>query len=146
MEKRGYSMSIWIKLLMASNTWIYRLTGGALGSRMSGQSVLLLHSVGRKSGKVYITPVNFYRDGEAYILVASNWGKESHPAWFFNLKHQPDTTIQVRRQVLTVRASEASGPDYERLWQMVTSQNPFYTRYQSQTARKIPIVILAPRK
>jgi deazaflavin-dependent oxidoreductase (nitroreductase family) len=139
-------MSLGIKLLMAGNTFVYRLTGGALGSRMGGQSVLLLHSVGRKSGKQYTTPVNFYRDGENYILVASNWGGASHPSWYFNLKQQPDTTIQVGRQELPVKASQASGADYERLWQYVTRQNPFYTRYQSQTTRRIPIVILTPRK
>jgi deazaflavin-dependent oxidoreductase (nitroreductase family) len=139
-------MSIWIKILMAVNVWIYRLTGGALGSRMAGQSVLLLHSVGRKSGKPYTTPVNFYREGENYILVASNWGKESHPGWFFNLRHQPETTIQVKRQVLPVKASEASGSDYERLWKFVTGKNEFYIRYQQQTERKIPIMILTPEK
>ena len=139
-------MSIWIKVLMAVNVWIYRLTGGALGSRMAGQSVLLLHSVGRKSGKPYTTPVNFYRDGENYVLVASNWGKESHPGWFFNLRHQPETTIQVKRQVAPVKASEASGAEYERLWEYVTGKNPFYIRYQKQTERKIPIVILTPEK
>jgi len=144
-ERRG-QMSAWIKVLMAGNTFIYRLTGGVLGSRMAGQSVLLLHSVGSKSGKLYTTPLNFYRDGENYVLVASNWGGKSHPGWFFNLMRQPDTTIQVKKQVLPVKASEASESDYERLWQQVTSQNPFYTRYQSQTSRKIPIVILTPRK
>jgi deazaflavin-dependent oxidoreductase (nitroreductase family) len=138
-------MSIWIKVLMAVNVWIYRLTGGMLGSRMAGQSVLLLHSVGRKSGKPYTTPVNYYRDGENYILVASNWGKESSPGWFFNLMHHPETTLQIKRQVVPVKASEASGADYERLWSYVTGQNPFYTNYQKQTERKIPIMILTPK-
>jgi deazaflavin-dependent oxidoreductase (nitroreductase family) len=138
-------MSLWIKALMASNVFMYRMTGGSLGGQMAGQSVLLLHTVGRKSGKLYTIPVNYYRDGENFILVASNWGKEHHPGWFINLKHQPETTIQVKRQSYTVQASEASGQDYDRLWRYVTGKNEFYERYQKQAGRKIPIVVLTPR-
>ena len=71
---------MWIKVLMAMNVFMYRLTRGALGSKMAGQSVLLLHTIGRKSGKAFTIPLNYYRDGEDYMIVASNWGKEYHPA------------------------------------------------------------------
>ena len=135
---------MWIKLLMSLNVFFYRLTNGRLGSTMNGQSVLLLHTTGRKSGKVYITPTNYFRDGENYILVASNWGKDKHPAWFFNLRRQKKATIQVKDKVLQVSAREAMGEEYRRLWQVVTSKNEYYIRYQKQTVRQIPIVILTP--
>lgn len=64
-------MDIWIRALMAMNVFIYRLTRGRLGSKMAGQSVLLLHTVGHKSGAAYTTPINYYRDGEAYVVIAS---------------------------------------------------------------------------
>jgi len=64
-----------IKLLMTINVFLYRLTNGVIGGKMGGQSVLLLHTIGRKSGKSYITPTNYFRDGKNYVLVASNWGK-----------------------------------------------------------------------
>ncbi len=127
------------------NVFLYRLTRGALGSRMGGQSVLLLQTVGRKSGKTFTTPINYYRDGENYLIVASNWGKENHPAWFYNLMHQGTTTIQVKNKSIRVSASQATGEDYERLWRLVTSRNDFYTRYQAKMSRKIPIVILTPK-
>jgi F420H(2)-dependent quinone reductase len=135
---------MWIKILMAVNVFLYRLTGGRLGGRMAGQSVLLLHTVGRKTGKTYITPTNYYLDGDCFILVASNWGRDNHPAWFHNLMHQPEATIQVGSRILRVKARAAEGIDYARLWQDVTGKNDFYVRYQQQTSRKIPIVVLDP--
>ncbi len=135
-------MNFWIKSLMAVNIFLYRLTGGVLGGRMQGQNVLLLYTVGRKSGAQRITPVNYFRDGENYLLVGSNWGKSSQPAWYFNLLQQPETRVQVKRRTFRVRARPASEGEHARLWGYVTSLNPFYARYQAQTKRQIPIVIL----
>ena len=135
---------MWIKVLMAMNVFLYRLTRGALGSRMAGQSVLLLHTIGRKSGKAFTIPLNYYRDGENYVVVASNWGKEYHPAWFYNLMQQGRTEIQVKDRKMHVQASQATGDDYDRLWKVVTGQNDYYVRYQKQTDRKIPLIILTP--
>jgi len=133
-----------IKLLMTINVFLYRLTNGLIGGKMAGRSVLLLHTIGRKSGKSYITPTNYYRDGENYVLVASNWGKANNPAWFFNLMNRPETIIEVKGQRLPVRARQANPDEYERLWKMVIQQNAYYVRYQSQIKRKIPLVILVP--
>ena len=138
-------MSIWIRLLMIVNVFIYRLTRGLLGSKMAGQSVLLLYTVGRKSGRSFTTPVNYYGDGENYVLVASNWGKDNHPAWFYNLMQQPNTKVQVKAQIIRVAARQATGQEYERLWTFVTSKNNYYARYQAGTKRRIPIVILVPQ-
>jgi deazaflavin-dependent oxidoreductase (nitroreductase family) len=139
-------MDFWVKTLMAINIFLYRLTGGVLGGRMSGQNVLLLTTVGRKSGKERITPVNYFRDGENYLLVGSNWGKPGQAAWYLNLMQRPEACIQVKRQVLKVAARPADETEYPRLWAYVTSLNPFYPRYQAQTHRRIPIVILTPQK
>lgn len=137
-------MDLWIKILMASNIFFYRLTRGALGSRMGGQNVLLLHTTGRKSGKAYTTPTNYFRDGNNYILVASNWGKPRHPAWYLNLMHQKKASIQVKAQTLQMSAHQADGEEYQRLWKLVTGLNPYYDRYQKQAGRQIPVVILTP--
>ncbi|MGB7540247.1 MAG: nitroreductase family deazaflavin-dependent oxidoreductase [Anaerolineales bacterium] len=137
-------MANWIKFFTSANAFLFRITGGRLGNRMGGQSVLLLHTIGRKSGKPYTTPLSYYRDGNAYLVVASNWGKEAHSAWFFNLLQQPRTTIQVGSTTIPVEARAAEGEEYNRLWILVTRQNDQYVKYQAGLARKIPIVILTP--
>ena len=137
-------MAIGTRLLMVVNIALYRVSAGRVGGKMAGQSVLLLNTVGRKSGKRVTTPINYYMDKDRYIVVASNWGSDHHPAWYYNLLHQPAATIQVLSKVIRVSASLAEGDEYERLWCYVTKQNAFYTRYQQQTRRKIPLVILTP--
>lgn len=111
---------------------------------MAGQSVLLLNTVGRKSGKRYTTPINYYTDKDRYVVVASNWGSDHHPSWYYNLLHQPAATIQVKGKLIEVSASLSGGEEYDRLWGYVTKSNDFYVRYQQQTRRKIPLVILTP--
>lgn len=140
-------MSIWIKVLMAGNTnGLPPHRRGGIG-QPDGKAVCAAAVFGRSQVRQALYNLSeFLPGGENYVLVASKRGKESHPGWFFNLMHQPDTTIQVKRQVVPVKASEAGGADYERLWQYVTGKNEFYSRYQKQTGRKIPIVILTPKK
>ncbi len=139
-------MDFWIKILMAINVFLYRLTGGLVGGRMLGQNVLLLTTVGRKSGKERITPVNYYRDGDNYVLVGTNWGKPGQAAWYLNLMHQPEARIQVKGLKLRVTARTAGADEYTRLWAYVTGLNPFYPRYQQQIRRRIPVVLLTPQK
>ncbi len=138
-------MAFWVKILMALNIFLYRLTGGVLGGRMMGQNVLLLTTLGRRSGKERVTPVNYYRDGENYFLVGTNWGKPVQASWYLNLVHRPAAVIQVKRKTLAVTARPADGDEYDRLWAHVAGLNPFYPRYQAQTRRRIPIVILTPQ-
>ncbi len=135
---------MWVKILMAVNVFLYRLTGGVLGSRMAGQDVLLLHTVGRKSGKTYTTPTNYYRNGRGIVIVASNWGKPSHPGWYYNLTARGKATVQIKGKMLEVTAHQLEGEEYDRLWKFVTSQNPFYLRYQKQAERQIPLIRLIP--
>lgn len=134
----------WTKIFTATNIFVYRVTKGHLGNRMGGQSVLLLHTIGRKSGKNYTTSLSYYRDGNTFLVVASNWGKEVHPDWFYNLMQHPHTAIQVGPKKITVDASQAQGDEYTRLWELVTRLNRQYLQYQKGMARQIPIMILTP--
>jgi deazaflavin-dependent oxidoreductase (nitroreductase family) len=139
-------LNIWIKLLMSLNVLVYRLSRGKLSSRTAGYSILLLHVTGRKSGAAYTIPLTYFQDGENFLLVASNWGREHNPGWYYNLLHHPQVTIQVREQVLDVIAHPAAGADYTRLWNAITSRNNFYVRYQKKTSRQIPVMVLMPVK
>jgi deazaflavin-dependent oxidoreductase (nitroreductase family) len=137
-------MSNLTKAFGKMNAFLYQVTNGRLGSKMGRQSVLLLHTLGRKSGKPFTTPLSFYRDGGNYLIVASNWGKEVHPDWFLNLERHPRTTIQVKNTTLQVEAHLAEGDEYQRLWEAVTRQNTSYLAYQKKLTRRIPIIILIP--
>jgi deazaflavin-dependent oxidoreductase (nitroreductase family) len=137
-------MNVLTRAFVRTNAVLFQLTAGRLGSQMGKQTVLLLHTVGRKSGKAYSTPLSYYRDGNRYLIVASNWGQEKHPNWFRNLMEYPHSAIQTKSGLLPVEARQAEGDEYRRLWELVTRQNPQYLRYQQAVTRQIPVVILTP--
>jgi len=132
------------KLVARIHTWLYRLTGGRLGSQMSGLNVLLLTSRGRKSGKNRTTPLGYIMDGDNFVIIASNGGLDNHPAWYHNLRSTPLTTIQVRERVIRVNADRASAAERQRLWQTLIQTAPGYANYEKRTSREIPLVILQP--
>ena len=137
-------MSPWIKMFTSAHIFFYRLTNGLMGSRLGRQSILLLNTIGRNSGKTHTTTLSYYRDGDRYLIVGSNWGKESQPSWYYNLLGHPHTTIQVRSNIIEVEAQPAQGEEYQRLWLLVTAKNEQYISYQKGLKRNIPIVILTP--
>ena len=137
-------MDLFTRVFVRTNAALFQFTGGRLGSQLGAQSVLLLRTVGRKTGKAYATPLAYFRDGARYLVVASNWGSEKHPSWFYNLMGSPRAAIQIGQSTLSIEACQAEGEEYQRLWKLVTRQNPQYSRYQQGIRRQIPIVILTP--
>jgi len=135
-----------IRIFMAVNSFFIRITRGRVGGQLGTQTILLLHSVGRKSGQQRVTPIAYFRYEGRYLVVASNWGKDQHAAWYYNLKAQPQTSIEVDGQTIQVQVGFAEGEEYVRLWEYVTKKHPPYLDYQKATSRKIPIVVLTPVK
>ena len=127
---------------------IYKGTDGRVGHKMIGVPTLLLRTTGRRSGATRTNGLVYARDGDDYLVVASNGGADKAPGWLFNVREKPDVEIQVgrARQKGTARILEPSDPDYERLWKVVNENNrDRYYAYQKQTSRPIPIVALTPR-
>jgi deazaflavin-dependent oxidoreductase (nitroreductase family) len=123
---------------------LYRLSRGRLGGKSMGAPVLLLDNVGRKSGKRRTTPLICTEDRENLIVIASKGGIEKHPAWYHNLRANPETMVNWRGEKRRVRAHEAEGAERERLWaKMVEVYRP-YASYQRRTERRIPVVVLEP--
>lgn len=137
-------MSTWIKTFMAFHKALLQLAGEHLGWRAGKHHFLLLHNTGRTSGKNYTTPLSYFRDGEDYILVASNWGRPNHPQWFLNLVDHPQTVVEIGAERIPVVSCRAWGDVRGRLWEVVTTKNPQYNRYQAGVSRQIPVVILRP--
>ncbi len=132
---------IWIVSLI--HTLFYRATGGLIGGSI-GAPVLLLTTVGRKSGKARTVPLLYVREGAHWALVASNGGDDRHPAWWLNLRANPAATIQVRRTRERVRARQGSGDEKRLLWPRFVKMHAGYQAYQQRTRREIPVVILEP--
>lgn len=130
---------------MRMMVWLYRSTGGRIGGRMFGATVLLITTTGRRSGRPWTNPVMYQRDGDGYVVIASNGGSDRHPAWWLNLRSNPEATIQVGREVVRVSATRASGAERERLFALMTKAYKGFADYEAKTTRKIPVVRLAPR-
>jgi deazaflavin-dependent oxidoreductase (nitroreductase family) len=104
--------------------------------------MLLLDHVGAKSGRRRTTPLVYLQDGDDFVIVASKGGAPRHPAWYHNLRANPQTTIQVGPRRIRVSARTAADTERERLWPEVVSIWPGYEGYQKRTSRRIPLVIL----
>ena len=134
------------KLTGAIHVALYRLTGGRIGGRLYGASVLLLTTKGRKTGKTRTTPLLYLDDGDRLVVVASKGGAPRHPAWFLNLTADPEVTVERGRERLPMRAHEADDEERERYWPQVVTMYPGYAKYQVKTSRRIPLVVLEPRR
>jgi len=135
---------IMIKWFMAFNSFLIRVSRGKLGSKLGSQTILVLHTVGRKSGKPRSAPVAYFDHEDNYLLVASNWGRDKQADWFVNLKKEPQATIEVKGKTIKVNAREALGDEYTSLWKFATERHPPYLDYQKVTTRRIPIMVLEP--
>jgi deazaflavin-dependent oxidoreductase (nitroreductase family) len=132
--------------LMGAHVALYRHSGGRLGHRPPGlPQMLLLDHVGARSGVRRTSPLVYTRAGDDYVLVASKGGYPRHPAWFHNLKANPDTKIQVGRRHLQVHAHVASDEERTRLWPLCVATYRGFAGYQARAGRTIPLVVLSPR-
>ena len=140
---------IWpvLRRAMGAHTAVYRVTNGAIGHRFPGAPpMLLLDHLGAKSGTKRTSPLVYVRDGDDLVLVASKGGNPKNPAWFHNLKANPETTVQVGSERIPVRARVASASERERLWPKAVATYSGYKEYQERTDRKIPLVVLERRE
>ncbi len=132
--------------LMGGHAAIYRRTRGRIGHRLPGlPPTLLLDHVGARSGVKRTTPLLYVTDGENLVIIASKGGYPKHPAWFHNLRANPETTVQVGAELRPVRARVADPAERARLWPRAVAAYRGYEGYQRRTGREIPVVILEPR-
>jgi deazaflavin-dependent oxidoreductase (nitroreductase family) len=123
---------------------LYRVSGGRVMTRMAGCPVVLVTTTGRRSGRAYTVPLLGFPDGDAVVLVASNAGKDRHPAWFLNLQANPEAEVQLDQKRWRVHARAATAAERERLWPRLVARYRGYDVYRERTDRAIPLVILEP--
>jgi deazaflavin-dependent oxidoreductase (nitroreductase family) len=122
----------------------FRANEGRVGGVFEGSPLLLLHHSGAKSGKRRVNPVGYLSDGGRYVVIASNGGAPTNPAWCHNLKAHPNVTIEVGIETIDVVASEATGVERERLFRTLAARAPQLSEYAQKTERLIPVIVLAP--
>lgn len=123
---------------------LYRLTNGTVGANLGGRSMVLLTTTGRKSGKHRTAPIQYMKDGDNIILVASNGGNVNHPAWWHNIGANPDVTVQIGKKKMRARAETADDEERARLWPLLVEFYPGYQAYEEETERTVQVVIVRP--
>jgi deazaflavin-dependent oxidoreductase (nitroreductase family) len=128
---------------------LYRWSGGRIGAHLPGwpkARILLLDHIGARSRAKRTSPLMYHHYGPTLAVMASKAGQPTHPAWFHNLRSNPDTTIQIGSEVRPVRARIATDEERQRLWPEFVALYPGYDFFQRNAkGRRIPIVILDPR-
>ncbi len=122
----------------------YRAAGGRLGGQLAGIPVLMLETIGARTGSPRTTPVNYTRDGSRYVIVASKRGAPANPAWYHNLVARPTATIEVGTDRFEVRWEIAEGEERDRLFAQLAAELPVFADYQRRTTRRIPVITLEP--
>jgi len=135
---------IFIKWFMSINAFLLRLSRGWVGGKLGKQTILLLHTTGRKSGQERVIPIAYFDYEGKYLIVASNWGKDTNAEWYLNLKKRPRAVLEVRGKRIEVQSREAMDGEYDRLWKFATERHPPYLDYQKMTTRHIPIMVFEP--
>ena len=134
-----------IKWMSRINTWAYKATSGKVGGKfLKGAPVALLTTTGRKTGESRVSPLLYLREGNRVILVASQGGAATNPMWYLNLKANPKVTVQIKDEVLTLTARDATESERAEYWPKLTAMYSSFDDYQSWTDRVIPVVICDP--
>jgi deazaflavin-dependent oxidoreductase (nitroreductase family) len=123
----------------------FRANHGRVGGYFEGAPVLLLHSVGARSGEPRVNPVMYLGDGDRYVVFATKGGSDTNPAWYHNLVANPDVQIEVGDDRLDVHAAQAQGAERDELYARHAARYPAFAEYERKTTRRIPVMILTRR-
>ena len=132
------------RTVLSFSVWLYQRTDGKFGGKVQGLPVLLLTTTGRKTGKKRITPLGYFEYDGYYVISATYAGLDTHPAWFHNLKSNPDVALQIQNKRLSARAEPANPTLRQKLWDTLVELAPGYGAYEKRTTREIPMVLLRP--
>lgn len=123
----------------------YRSTGGNVTGDFAGRPLLLLTTTGAKSGQQRTNPLMYTTDGDRLVVIASKGGADTNPAWYHNLRANPEATVELGEERFSVRATVIEGAERDRIFDQVVEQLPGFGEYQKNTDRLIPVVVLEPQ-
>ncbi|HVQ51961.1 MAG TPA: nitroreductase family deazaflavin-dependent oxidoreductase [Mycobacterium sp.] len=122
----------------------FRSNHGRVSGPFDGAPIVLLHTVGARSGEPRINIMMYLADGDRYLVFASNAGADQNPAWYWNLKANPDVRIEVGDDILDVHATDLEGAEREEKYALQAGRYPGFAEYERMTSRTIPVVALTP--
>lgn len=120
----------------------FRANAGKVGGPFEGKTLLLLHTIGAKSGQERINPVACVKDGEHLVIIASKGGAPSNPDWYHNILAQPSVTVEFGTELFQAKAEVAPEPERTRLYAKMVEVMPGFAEYQEKTTRVIPAIVL----
>ncbi|MDG4801327.1 nitroreductase family deazaflavin-dependent oxidoreductase [Micromonospora sp. WMMD980] len=133
-------MSDWNDKIIAE----FRANGGRVGGQFAGAPLLLLHTVGARSGKPRVNPMMYQELDGGYAVFASKAGAPTNPDWYHNLLAEPNVTAEIGTDTVDLVARVADGDERERIWDAQKAAYPGFADYERKTSRQIPVVVLEP--
>ena len=130
-----------IKAINRATIEKYR-AGEELGNGMHRERLLLLSTVGRRTGERRTSPMMFHADGDRILVIASNMGATRHPEWYLNLLAEPRVTVELDTETYDAVATQLVGAERDRVWAELKQQYPFFADHEAATTRTIPVVAL----
>lgn len=124
----------------------FRANDGVVGGGFEGKTLLLLHTIGAKSGKERVNPVAYVRDDDKYVVIASKGGAPDNPDWYYNILAYPRLTVEVGTETFDVDAKVAEEPERTRLYNKMAEMLDSFNDYRRKTERVIPVIELTPVK
>ena len=120
----------------------YRANGGKVSGMFAGAPLLLLTTTGARSGQPRVAPLAYTTDNDRLVVMASKGGAPTHPDWFYNVRSNPDVTVELGAETFPARATILQGAERQRLFDQMASQMPNFAEYQRNTTRQIPVIVL----
>ena len=136
--------------MAAANDWNskiieeFRANQGTVGGPFAGASLLLLHTVGAKTGQPRVNPVMYQPVGGSYAIFASKGGAPTNPDWYHNLLAHPRVSAEIGSQTVPLVARVAEGTERDHIWAAQKRDQPGFADYETKTTRQIPVIILEP--
>ncbi|MEW1586468.1 nitroreductase family deazaflavin-dependent oxidoreductase [Micromonospora vinacea] len=122
----------------------FRANGGQVGGQFAGAPLLLLHTVGAKSGQPRVNPMMYQTVDDGYAVFASKGGAPTNPDWYYNLLAHPKVQAEIGTDTIELVARVAVGDERERIWGPLKAAYPGFADYERKTTRQIPVVVLEP--
>jgi deazaflavin-dependent oxidoreductase (nitroreductase family) len=122
----------------------FRANGGKVGGQFEGAPLLLLHTVGAKTGQQRVHPVMYQSVADGYAVFASKGGAPTNPDWYHNVLVHPRVKAEVGTTTVELHARVAEGAEREQIWTAQKAAYPGFADYERKTSRKIPVIVLEP--